>query len=124
MIELKTHRSGSDADKQLRLLVVDEAGAGGAHHEYELRYRINANSEEVAHCISFQNGPVREEGINGVTNEVLLAIVEDRLKSFQAGPFACRANASALFGVRRALKALHERTQERVKRGVEGKPER
>jgi hypothetical protein len=70
--------------------------------------------------VRFQNGPIKENGINGVTQEVLLAIVIDRLRSFQAGEFVCRENAVALTLVETALMWLHKRTHDRMRRGVEG----
>ena len=70
--------------------------------------------------ILFQNGAIPEAGVNGVTQEVLLAIVADRLRSFQAGPFANDYNAAALSHVESALGALLDRTRNRMARGVEG----
>jgi len=70
--------------------------------------------------VTFQNGPIREAGVNGVTQEALLAIVIDRLESFQAGPFPSDQNAVALDHVKAALWHLKERTRMRLARGVEG----
>ena len=70
--------------------------------------------------IIFQNGPIKEQGINGVTQEILLAIVEHRLACFQSGPFASAYNAEALNHVGQALAALKRRTEDRLARGVEG----
>ena len=69
--------------------------------------------------VRFQDGPV-DQGINGVTNEVLLAILEDRLLGFQGGPFSHESNEVALEHVRAAMQALQARTAEREARGVEG----
>lgn len=69
--------------------------------------------------LHFQAGPVAENGTNGLTNEVLLAIVADRLEHFQKGPFPCGANEEALGHVRKALAWLFARTRDRVNRGVE-----
>jgi hypothetical protein len=63
---------------------------------------------------------VQEAGVNGISNEALLAIVEDRLLGFQAGPYSCRENAVALTKVQEAMMWLQKRTLDRVKRGVEG----
>ena len=70
--------------------------------------------------VNFQNGPIKEIGVNGVTHEALLAIVIDRLRSFQAGPYSCRDNAIALTNLEDALMRLQRRTRERIARGVEG----
>jgi hypothetical protein len=63
---------------------------------------------------------VKEFGVNGCHQEDLLAIVIDRLRSFQAGPFACRENALALTKIEEAMHWLNHRTSERKNRGVEG----
>ena len=70
--------------------------------------------------IAFQNGPIAEAGVNGLTHEVLLEILIDRLKCFQAGPFANGYNASALLNLEAAQLDLQARTLERMSRGVEG----
>lgn len=49
-----------------------------------------------------------------------MAICIDRLRSFQAGPFACRENAIALTKLEESLMWLRRRTVARIKRGVEG----
>ncbi|WP_433705813.1 hypothetical protein [Paraburkholderia sacchari] len=107
------------ANDQLKIEVIDEPGSGGANHLYEITgYRGQSGHEGV--LIEFQNGPIAEAGVNGLTQEVLLAIVADRLRSFQAGPFACKANACALTHIEEAQHWLQQRTLERMRRGVEG----
>lgn len=64
--------------------------------------------------------PIKEAGVNGLTHEALLAIVIDRLRSFQAGPFASTMNEQALRHIEQGLDHLQQRTRERIKRGVEG----
>jgi hypothetical protein len=59
-----------------------------------------------------------------LTNEVLAAILIDRLESFQAGPFPSDYNAYALIRFTEGLGALKGRTKERIARGVEGKHEK
>lgn len=113
--ELTDHRVNPANDK-LKIEVLDEPGAGGAHHEYE----ISGFDAMTAVRVSFQNGPIAEAGVNGVTQEALLAICIDRLRSFQAGPYACRENALALTKMEEALMWLLQRTRARMARGVEG----
>jgi hypothetical protein len=102
--------------------VLDEPGQGNACHEY----RISGLKGPLDHHpiptigIRFQKGPVQENGYNGISNEALLAIVEDRLLGFQSGPYACRENACALTKIQEAMMWLHKRTRDRVARGVEG----
>ncbi len=114
--------AGDSANHQLTIEVTDQPGAGGANHEYLICIGPkNGNGHWLkTFPISFQNGPIKEQGVNGVTQEVLLAIVIDRLRSFQKGPFSCRENAIALTHCEDALMWLQRRTQERIKRGVEG----
>ncbi len=69
----------------------------------------------------FQEGPIREVGVNGYTNEAFLAIVEHRLESFQSGPFPSSYNQAALSGVQFSQTCLKSRTRDRQNRGVEGK---
>ena len=116
MRELTEHKV-NPANDVLRIRVTDEPGAGGANHRYEID---GANPEGKPVLIEFQNGPINEVGVNGVTHEALLAILADRLRSFQAGPFACKANACALTHIEEAQHWLQQRTLERMRRGVEG----
>lgn len=105
-----------------RVMVLDEPGQGNACHEYYIGRASepkNIVAGEFGHAI-FQNGPVKEAGINGCHHEDLLAIVIDRLRSFQAGEYACRENAIALTKIEEAMHWLNHRTAEREARGVEG----
>lgn len=118
MREITDHKC-NPANDRLMIHAVDEPGAGGANHEYTVVDDVTTGGVDVA--ISFQNGPIAENGVNGVTQEVLLAVVIDRLRAFQAGPFACRENAIALTKCEEALHWLHSRTRARMVRGVEGR---
>lgn len=82
---------------------------------------IDREKDETVELLDFQEGPVCEAGVNGVTNEALLAIVADRLMVFQRGPMACRENALALKKIEEALQWLHARTRRRLAAGVEGR---
>lgn len=116
------------ANDTLTIKVMDEPGSGGAHHRYDITgYDESRNPSTPEHdeiipgvTILFQNGPIAEFGVNGLTHEVLLAILAHRLKCFQAGPFANAYNALALSHVEQAQEALQARTKERMARGVEG----
>ena len=106
---ISSHRVG-ELNKELMVLADDEPGhRSKAHHQYRVMgYR---NLGVFAH-ISFQNGTLAEYGgINGITNEALLAIVIDRLRCFQSGEFACRANAIALTKIEEALMWLHSQVE-------------
>lgn len=119
------------ANDKLTISVVDAPGAGGANHLYMIEgfdTTTNASDPFVERhgqpakhsTILFQNGPINEVGVNGITQEVLLAIVADRLRSFQSGPYACRENALALTKIEEAMHWLQQRTIARMRRGVEG----
>ena len=109
--------------------VLDEPSAGGACHDYAVcsvsPHPIIGVYEQIDFTtVSFQKGPIKENGLNGCFQEDLIAIVIDRLRSFQAGEFACRENAIALTKLEEALMWLNSRTQNRIARGVEGTSEK
>jgi len=122
-----TDHQVNPANDKLIVQVLDEPGQGGACHSYyvdgfDISTNPSATEEDNYLYILFQNGPISEEGvgINGITHEVLLAIVADRLRSFQKGPYSCKANACALTHIEEAMHWLQQRTLERMRRGVEG----
>lgn len=123
--ELTSHKVNG-LNEALAIIVLDEPGQGNACHDYAIIYNRSTRDgepgavtgEEVR--VRFQNGPIKEAGVNGISQEALLAIIEDRLVGFQAGPYATEDNAEALEHVRKAMECLHRRTKERMARGVEG----
>ena len=120
MRTIEEHKVNPMNDK-LEIQVMDEPGAGGANHEYVIcipSQEPRTTGRDIH--IPFQNGPINEAGVNGVTQEALLAIIADRLRSFQGGKFACRENAIALTKIEEAQQWLHSRTRNRMSRGVEG----
>lgn len=105
-----------------QVVCLDEPGAGGACHQYNVE-GIEKNDEGfhmIFSTVNFQNGPIKEHGVNGCHQEDLLAMVIDRLQCFQKGEYACRENAIALTKIEEALMWLRKRTQDRLDRGVEG----
>lgn len=118
------------ANDKLTIEVLDEPGAGSASHAYRVSGFSLAKNPSAGDgqthdagesvIVYFQNGPINEAGVNGLTQEVLLAIVVDRLRAFQAGQYACRENALALTKIEEAQHWLHHRTLARMHRGVEG----
>lgn len=123
MRTLTDHVVSGDKAVQLSITVTDEPGAGGANHAYHIDWCGDQDWKNEAPNsldIHFQKGPIKESGVNGITQEALLAVTIDRLRSFQAGPFSCRENAIALTHCEEALMWLQRRTVARIKRGVEG----
>jgi hypothetical protein len=114
--ELDEHRI-NPANDSIKITVLDEPGSGGACHLYEISHEDMPPTR-----IGFQDGPINEDGngVNGLTHEVLLAILADRMRGFQRGPYACKANACALTHIEEAQHWLQQRTLERMRRGVEG----
>ena len=92
----------------------------GASHKYDFSYHPHNESFREVQSIRFQRGPVKDNGINGITNEVLLAILIDRYRGLQSGKYPCRENAITLTKLEEALMWQHKRTADRKTRGVEG----
>lgn len=111
-------------NEALKIQATDEPGSGGANHCYivylDESQRNDPKDKTVHVAIQFQNGPIQEAGINGISGEALMAIQIDRLRSFQSGPFKCRENALALTALEESLMWLQKRTRDRMARGVEG----
>lgn len=132
---LTDHIVHGDQSSQLTVGRHGSPGAGGAYHLYQIEgFDTATNNDDpftaihgksaVYSTILFQNGPIPEKGPNGVTHEALLAIIIDRLRDFQEGPFACRENAMALAHIESGLMWLQKRTLDRMKRQVEGTHEK
>ena len=112
---------GSELNERLDI-VADEKSAAGASHLYRILPVEAAPIGVVALAeVKFQQGALRDVGFNGISDEALIAIVIDRLRGFQAGPFSCRENALALTKMEEAMHWLNARTKDRMDRGVEGK---
>lgn len=129
MREITEHIVSGDQAVQLGIEVLDEPGAGGACHLYKITESrpstngvtgLSTDVDVPLVTIHFQEGPIKEAGINGITQEALIAITIDRLRSFQEGPYRCRENAIALTHFEEGLMWLQRRTVARIKRGVEG----
>lgn len=115
---LDTHK-GSDANNAITLTAVDEVGPGNANHKYSAEW--DTRGQYIAsQGINMQKGAIKEVGRNGITDEVLLAIVLDRLRGFQAGEFSCRENALAITNIEQGMHWMNARTKDRMSRGVEG----
>jgi len=88
-----------------------------APHHFEI---ITADDVEIVGRINFQEGPIKECGVNGIANEDALIMVLARLEGFQRGKYACRENAIAITKLEEALMWLRKRTMGRAQRGAEG----
>ncbi len=126
MHELKEHVV-NPANDRLKVVAIDGPGPGGASHVYAISgYNMPTESpeEEVTDYVRlrFQNGPINADGngVNGLTHEVLLVIILDRLRGFQDGKFKCRENALAITHLEEAMHWLGHRTRARMAKGIEG----
>lgn len=110
--DITNHRVNK-LNEALLINVLDQPGQGNACHEYQIIRDTHGSGDEydrVELCnIKFQDGPILEAGVNGISGEALLAIVEDRLIGFQSGKFACRENAIALLKIQEAMMWLSRR---------------
>lgn len=113
-----TEHVHTDHPEQIELTAEAPVPPGGAPIAY------HASWESGGAHFMFQSGPIPDVGINGLTDEVLIAIVLDRLRGFQQGGFPCRQNALAITKLEEALMWLNNRTEDRIRRGVEGRMER
>ena len=120
MRKITTH---VENDRQPKLLAGENVAPGNAPQKYVIMYDEASGTPNVVNLIELDINFISLES-DGVTNEVLLAIVIDRLEGFQAGPFACEENQNALDAARLSLETLHSRTRERLNRGVENKHEK
>ena len=94
----------------------EEAWKYNAPHHF----KVYSKDDKLVGEVNFQEGPVKEVGINGVNNEDLLLMVVTRLEGFQNSDYRCDENAEAITSILEAVDSLRKRTNKRVERGVEG----
>lgn len=83
-------------------------------------YIVKSNNGNELTKIHFQEGTVKEVGLNGIFIEDLIAICINRLENFQNSDFRCRENAVAITKLEESLMWLRKRTLNRQKRNVQG----
>lgn len=123
-------------EKLNEVFAVDEIGPGGANHLYmickngeaalnEGMDSVNVKPDAVVCTVQMQCGARKEDdSVHGTIDSDLLEIVRDRLKSFQAGPYASRENACALTHIEEALMWMNRRVEDRIERNVLGTMEK
>lgn len=118
--QITDHHDGHGLTESL-IIEADGPGPGGASHHYRVHIQVDgAKLFDVAE-VQFQKGPRLETGSTpGVVESVLLAIVIDRMRSFNAGDYRCRENALVMTKCEEALHWLKARADERARRGVLG----
>ena len=97
--------------------------AGNASHNYTLTQAAEFGDLLVG-ALDFQHGP-RDAGdsITGLLDPALVAVLLDRYRGFQDGPFRCRENALVITKLEEALLWMHKRALTRTQQGVLGKNE-
>lgn len=111
-----TRHKESDLNQHIAIEADErDAQCGNASHVYIIS--INSIREQA---INFQHGAVKEVGVNGISDEALIAVLIDRLEGFNSGNFRCRQNSIAITKLEEALMWLQNRTKDRMERGVEG----
>lgn len=79
-----------------------------------------AGDNLLSTVILMQNGIIPDVGLNGVTAEDLLKVIEETFVCFQEGQFACEENDQVLVHIRGALAAIASRLNRREDQGTEG----
>lgn len=94
-------------------------------HQYEMSNFENKNQQ--GQILQFIHKEPKEEGStelvtisDGTTNEEVLEVLIDRMNFLQS-KFPCRENAIVITKLEESLMWLNKRTQDRMKRNVEGK---
>jgi hypothetical protein len=94
----------------------DETKFNAPHHFVVKK----VSDDKVIGRVDFQEGPIKECGVNGVGNEDVLVMVLSHLQGFQNSQYACVENAEAINYIEAALHSLRSRTNNRIERGVLG----
>jgi len=114
--EVTDHRELGGLNNQIDIWCLDSAmQPNNACHVYQID--VGGVPTTTLH---FQKGPVKEHGLNGLSNEVLVAICIDRLRGFQGGQFKCDSNQKQLEYLEAYMAEAKARTAGRVAGGVEG----
>ena len=104
--------------KKYTTVIAEEEFQYNAPHHFQVVK--TEDPKEVVADIHFQEGPIKECGVNGVNNEDLVNMVICRLQHFQESEFSCKENAMAINKFEEGLLWLRSRTMAREARGVEG----
>lgn len=118
MRTITDHHDGHGLAESITIEATDELGPGGASHVY----RLTLPGGPLVGFVQFQRGPRdAPESTSGIIDSALLAIVVDRMRSFQAGPYPSREGALVRTKCEEALHWLRHRADERAARGVLGR---
>lgn len=120
MREITLHRGVPGINDNIKIVAGDKT-PGGAPWQYKIGDLQMGTFNSGDHYLQllFPTGSHDE-----ITNEVLLAVLIDRLEGFQTGPYPCPQNEDALNLLRVALNLLKDRdadAREKAQREAESK---
>lgn len=97
--------------------VLHDNNTFNAPHNYLIK---NVHNGNLLAGIHFQEGQLKENELNGIFMEDLIAICINRLEHFQESEFKCDYNENAKRCLQDSLEWLRKRTNERKERNVLG----
>lgn len=127
--ELYDHKGNRFNRECVKVTTADLRQSDNAHHAYKIevfpfetpKYGNESAFQPIEICeINYQNGGLKEAGANGITDQALLAVILDRMRSFNDGQFRCRENSLIITKLEEALMWMEKRSNDRAHRGVEG----
>lgn len=122
---LTDHKNNKFNRECIEVVTADLRQSDNAHHAYKINvyhdYTTGMDAVPVEEVVlNFQNGGLKEVGANGITDQALIAIVLDRVRSFNDGKFRCRENSMVVTKLEEAMMWMEKRSNDRAHRGVEG----
>lgn len=108
-------RNGKFTQNYTKVYCEDSWKYNAPHH-----FTVLSAEGKILDEIHFQEGPIKEVGVNGLHNEDLLLMVVTRLEAFQNSDFRCDENQEAIDAIYEAVDALRSRTNRRINDGTEG----
>ncbi len=89
---MKNVQNGLTETKYTEVYHEEDFKFNAPHHFKVVSSEDDLIGEKVLGQVDFQEGAIKEHGVNGVTNEDLIAMVVTRLEHFQNSDFRCREN--------------------------------
>ncbi len=93
-------------DDAVEVMSMDRPGPGGLCHQYEFYAAKEDGVGMAIGSLHFQEGRVKEVGVNGVQTEAIMSIMIDRLRTLYASEKATGREKCALMHLLKAREAL------------------
>ncbi len=97
----------------------DDEVADGKWSDVDPKYSVCIHHGDNTLCFRIQDGPVKENGVNGCQVDTVIQAAFQILAKLNE-KFPCKENTDTLMHLDRALTSLELRTKNREERGVEG----